>query len=66
MEEITTFLQVVAEMMNTVWGYGHFLVTGLPISLAVAIVFVTYSPYFIAFCLMVGVIYYMVPKLKKR
>lgn len=67
MEEITTFLLVVAEMMSLVWGFGLSIVTGgLPISHAVIMVFVKYSPYFIAFCLIVGLVYYISPKLKKR
>lgn len=67
MDEITLFFRVVAEMINTVLfggldvGYG-----GLSLSQAIAMVFVKYSPHFVVFCLMVGLAYYFIPKLKKR
>ena len=67
MDDITLFFRVVAEMIDTILfsglyvGYG-----GMPLSWAIAVVFLWFSPHCVAFCLLAGLFYYFVPKLKKR
>jgi hypothetical protein len=60
------FFNIIDKMVDTVLvggltiGYG-----GLPLSQAIAIVFVKYLPYYISFCLLVAVLYYTIKRRKK-
>lgn len=60
------FFNIIDKMVDTVLvggltiGYG-----GLPLSQAIAIVFVKYLPYYIGFCLLVAFLYYIIKRKKK-
>ena len=63
---MSEFINIIDKMVDTVLvggltiGYG-----GLPLSQAIAIVFVKYLPYYICFCLLVAVHYYIIKRRKK-
>jgi len=63
---MSEFISIIDKMVDTVLvggltiGYG-----GLPLSQAIAIVFVKYLPYYIGFCLLVAVLYYIIKRRKK-
>ena len=63
---MSEFINIIDKMVDTVLvgglaiGYG-----GLPLSQAIAIVFVKYLPYYIGFCLLVAVLYYIIKRRKK-
>ena len=65
--EMTELIDIINKMVETVLvggltiGYG-----GVPLSQAITIVFVHYAHYYIAFCLIVGLLYYSVKKRRAK
>ena len=62
-----SFFDVIWKMIDTVLvggltiGYG-----GLPLSQAIFLVFISYAPYYLTFCLIVWLTYYTIHKMKER
>lgn len=65
MEGIVTFFGVVLGMIGTIL-YGTIFWVGIPLERAIIADYLHYAPYYMAFCLMVALAYYIILKMKKR
>ena len=66
MDEIATFFQVIAKMIEIVDFGGSLVYSGIPFIYVFYWVFIGYLPYYIAFCLLTAGFYYAIGKLKSK
>jgi hypothetical protein len=63
---MSEFIDIISKMIDTVLvggltiGFG-----GVPLSTAITIVFVKFLPYYIVFCLLIALLYYIIKRRKR-